>query len=410
MATEWEQLLRRLEREGRLRRRQFLRALLASGLTVAGASGLVACAGGQQATPTTAPAAGQTPAAASPTAAAGGELKVAGYDNPNKWKGKTLVFAGFGGAMQDAQRKAVLEPFARLTGATIVEDTTDIGKLKAMVDAGAVEWTVAQQGTFEGRVLGMQGYLEPIDYSVVDKTNFFEDVAGEFDVAVIYWSLILAYRTDKFGNNPPQGWKDFWDVQNFPGPRAMDKVDGPVGNLEFALMADGVPKDQVYQVLRTAEGVERAFKKLDEIKPHVTVWWEAGAQPAQLLTDGEVDMAQAWNGRIDAAQRQGAPIAIQWNEGLLRTDSFIIPKGVKEKELAMDFINFATRPEVQAELSKYIPYSPTNAKAFDLMTEELKARLPSAPAQKEKQLLADASFWLENLDRLTEQFNDWLTK
>lgn len=405
-STEWERVLERLERRGRWQRRHFLRLLVASGLSVATLGALASCRG-ESATPTAAP--GQTGATPAP-AEGEGLLTVPGYDDPNRWKGKTLVFAGFGGAMQDAQRKAVLEPFARLTGATIVEDTTDIGKLKAMVDAGAIEWTVAQQGTFEGRVLGRQGYLEPIDYTIVDKANFFEDVAGEFDVAVIYWSLILAYRTDKFGDNPPQGWADFWDVEKFPGPRAMDKVDGPVGNLEFALMADGVPKDQVYQVLRTAEGIERAFRKLDEIKPHVTVWWEAGAQPAQLLTDGEVDLAQAWNGRIDAAQRQGAPIAIQWNEGLLRTDSFIVPKGVKEKELAMDFINFATRPEVQAELSKYIPYSPTNAKAFDLLSEELKARLPSAPAQKEKQLLADAEFWLENLDALTERFNDWLTK
>ncbi len=408
VGREWESLLRELERRGRMKRRRFLRLLVASGLAVTSAGALAACGGGG-ATPTSAPA-GTTPAPGPTEAASGGLLSVPGYDDPNKWKGKTLVFAGFGGAMQDAQRKAILEPFSRLTGATIVEDTTDIGKLKAMVDAGAVEWTVAQQGTFEGRVLGKQGYLEPIDYSIVDRTNFFEDVAGEFDVAVIYWSLILAYRTDKFGDNPPQGWADFWNVEKFPGPRAMDKVDGPVGNLEFALLADGVPKDQVYQVLRTTEGVERAFRKLDEIKPHVTVWWEAGAQPAQLLTDGEVDLAQAWNGRIDAAQRQGAPIAIQWNEGLLRTDSFIVPKGVKEKELAMDFINFATRPEVQAELSKYIPYSPTNSKAFELLPEDLQARLPSAPAQKEKQLLADASFWLENLDRLTEQFNDWLTR
>ncbi|MCS7256055.1 MAG: polyamine ABC transporter substrate-binding protein [Thermomicrobium sp.] len=408
LGREWESLLRELERRGRMERRRFLRLLVASGLAVTSAGALAACGGGG-ATPTSAPA-GTTPTPGPTEAASEGLLSVPGYDDPNKWKGKTLVFAGFGGAMQDAQRKAILEPFSRLTGATIVEDTTDIGKLKAMVDAGAVEWTVAQQGTFEGRVLGKQGYLEPIDYSIVDRTNFFEDVAGEFDVAVIYWSLILAYRTDKFGDNPPQGWADFWDVEKFPGPRAMDKVDGPVGNLEFALLADGVPKDQVYQVLRTTEGVERAFRKLDEIKPHVTVWWEAGAQPAQLLTDGEVDLAQAWNGRIDAAQRQGAPIAIQWNEGLLRTDSFIVPKGVKEKELAMDFINFATRPEVQAELSKYIPYSPTNSKAFELLPEDLQARLPSAPAQKEKQLLADASFWLENLDRLTEQFNDWLTR
>ncbi len=402
----FETMLRRLELANRIRRRQFLQLMAAAGLGAVSLSALAACRR-QEATPAPGGAATPSPGAAT---GPGPEFKVAGYDDPNKWKGKRLVFAGFGGAMQDAQRVAVLEPFKRLTGAEIVEDSTDMGKLKAQVDAGNVEWTVAQQGTFESRVLAKQGYLEPIDYTVVNKADFLENVAGEFDVAIIFWSTILAYRTVEFGDKPPQGWKDYWDVEGFPGPRAADKVDGPVGNLEFALMADGVPKEQVYQVLRTPEGVDRAFASLDKIKPHVTVWWEAGAQPAQLLTDGEVVMTSAWNGRIDAAQRQGAPVAIQWNEGLLRTDSFIVPKGAKEKELAMDFINFATRPEVQAELAKQIPYSPTNAKGFDLLSEELKARLPSAPAQKSVQLEADNEFWLEALETLQERFDSWLTR
>ena len=407
MADErMELVLRRLELANRIRRRQFLRLMAAAGLGAVSLNALVAC---QQEEETPAPGGG---AATTPSPAAAGpgpEFTVAGYDDPNKWKGKTLVFAGFGGTMQDAQRAAVLEPFKRLTGAEIVEDSTDLGKLRAQVDAGNVEWTVAQQGTFEARLLGRQGYLEPIDYSIVDKADLLENVAGEFDVAVIFWSTILAYRTDEFGGKAPQGWKDYWDVEGFPGPRAADKVDGPIGNLEFALMADGVPKSEVYQVLRTPEGVDRAFASLDKIKPHVTVWWEAGAQPAQLLADGEVVMTSAWNGRIDAIQRQGAPVAIQWNEGLLRTDSFLVPKGAKEKELAMDFINFATRPEVQAELAKLIPYSPTNGKGFDLLSDDLKQRLPSAPAQKDVQIEADNEFWLDALEELQERFDNWLT-
>jgi len=393
--------VRRLEQASRWRRRQFLRLAAAVGLGAVSVAASLACRQ-EQATP--------APGAATPAPGAAGpgpDFTVAGYDDPNRWKGKTLVFAGFGGAMADAQRKALFEPFNRLTGAQIVEDSTSADKLKVQVDSGNVEWSVCQLGPIEAAVLGPK-YLEPIDYSIVDRSTFLENVAHEYDVGVIFWSTILAYRTDDFGDNPPQGWTDFWNVESFPGPRALDKF-GPWPNLEFALMADGLAMGEVYSSLRTAAGVDRAFASLDRIKPHdVVVWWEAGAQPAQLLTDGEVTMSSAWNGRIDAIQREGAPVAIQWNQGLLSMDSFMVPKGVRDRALAMDFINFATRPEPQAELAKLIPYSPTNSKAFDLLSEDLKKRLPSSPELKARQLLHDFEFWIEHLVELDERFTNWL--
>jgi putative spermidine/putrescine transport system substrate-binding protein len=398
---KFEATLRRLELASRIRRRQFLRLMAAAGLGAVSLGTLAAC---RQEPAAPAPGGAATPAEGA--AGPGPEFKVAGYDDPNKWKGKTLVFAGFGGAMADAQRKAIFEPFNRLTGAEIVEDSTSADKLKVQVDSGNVEWSVCQLGPIEAAVLGRK-YLEPIDYSIVDRSTLLEDVAHECDVGVIFWSTILAYRTDESGDKPPQGWTDFWNVDSFPGPRALDKF-GPWPNLEFALMADGVAMNEVYSLLRTADGIDRAFASLDRIKPHVAVWWEAGAQPAQLLTDGEVTMSSAWNGRIDAIQREGAPVAIQWNQGLLSMDSFMVPKGVKDKELAMDFINFATRPEPQAELAKLIPYSPTNSKAFDLLSQELKERLPSSPELKAKQLLHDFNFWIEHLVELDERFAAWL--
>jgi len=298
-------------------------------------------------------------------------------------------------------------PISQLTGCEIVEDSTDTGKLRAQVDSGNVEWSVAQIGTFQMLLLGRQGYLEDIDYNLVDKTGLFPGVAAQWGVAALYWSTILAYRMEAYGDRAPSGWKDFWDVDQFPGSRGLYKTV-PVPNVEFALIADGVPMSEVYEVLRSPGGVDRAFAALDRIKPHITVWWEAGAQPPQLLADGELDMCSAWNGRIDAAQREGAQIGIQWNEAQITTDSFVIPKGAPNADVAMDFINFVTRPEVQARMAMLIPYGPVHEKAFDFLGEEVSAKLPSSPELRQKQFERDLEFWLENQEAITERWNSWL--
>jgi len=335
-------------------------------------------------------------------------LSVAGYEpNPDKWKGRRIVVTDFGGAMRDVWRTVLYQPFTALTGCEVVEDTSDTGKLRTQVDSGNVEWSVAQIGTYQMLVLGRQGYLEEIDYSVVDQADLLPGVAAEWGVGALYWSTILAYRTATYGDRVPQGWKDFWDTDRFPGGRGLSKL-APTPNLEFALIADGVPKEQVYDVLASAGGVDRAFASLDRIKSSITVWWDAGAQPPQLLADGELDMCSAWNGRIDAAQREGAQIGIQWNEGNITTDSFVIPKGAPQREVAMDFINFATRPEVQARMAMLIPYGPVNSRSFDLLNPDLASRLPSSPELREKQFERKLDFWVEHLEKLTERWNSWL--
>jgi putative spermidine/putrescine transport system substrate-binding protein len=419
-------LLRALDRADRLGRRQFLRFMLAAGAGTLGVAGLAGCRAEEEmptapVAPATATAASAATTAATPvptaamtpaaTPAAAPEidvLSVAGYEpNPDKWKGRRIVITDFGGAMRDVWRTVAYQPFSQLTGAEIVEDSSDTGKLRAQVDSGNVEWSVSQIGTFQMLLLGRQGYLEEIDYSVVDKTDFLPGVAAQWGVAALYWSTILAYREETYGSNIPQGWKDFWDVERFPGARGLYKTV-PVPNVEFALIADGVPKDQVYQVLRSEGGIDRAFASLDRIKPHITVWWDAGAQPPQLLADGELDMCSAWNGRIDAVQREGAKIGIQWNEGQITTDSFVIPKGAPNRDVAMDFINFVTRPEVQARMAMLIPYGPVNQRSFSALSPELVSRLPSSPELHQKQFERDLDFWLEHQEAVTERWNSWL--
>jgi len=392
-------LMKLLDMRSQMRRRQFLRYMMAA---TASAVVLGACGDGSGSASSNG---GSGDTASSGSSDASDEVlvkEVAGYDNPEKWKGRKIVVTSWGGAYQDAQRKAIFEPFMRLTGCEIAEDTSDSGKLRAQVESGNVEWDVYDAGTEGVLNYGNHGLLEEIDYDIADTTDLYEDLLMPWGVGAIYYSTVLAYRTDKYsGDNIPQGWADFWDTEKFPGARSL--YNDPTTTLEFALLADGVDPDQLYP-----QDMDRAFKSLDRIKEAVTVWWDAGAQPAQLLTDGEVDMASAWNGRIDTVQQQGAKVAIQWNQGLLTADSWVVPKGSKNKDVAMDFINFATRPETTAALARLIPYGPVNKKAFDYLDEELARRLPSEPELKQSQIVTNFEWWEKNLDEATERFQSWI--
>ena len=190
------------------------------------------------------------------------------------------------------------------------------------------------------------------------------------------FSTVLAWNTKTYGDKGPQSWADFWDVKKFPGKRAYRK--GVAGALEPALMADGVPPDKVYEVLSTPAGIERAIKKIKELKPHIAVWWSSGAQHAQLMKDGEVDMVTGWNGRFDVVAKDGGKVAYTFNQALLDYDCYAIPKGAPNKDLAMKFLAEISKPQYQAEFTKYITYGPTNKKAYDLGT--IDAAYAQAPA------------------------------
>ena len=322
-------------------------------------------------------------------------------DVPDALKGSgEVVLASFGGAVLDAQLAAYIEPFQRLTGITVnVAEGPDPSKVKAMVDTGNVEWDVVQLGL--GDILNLEGYWEEIDYSLFDTANIDSALLRPESFAMVLFAEILAYRTDAFPE-PPQGWADFWDAERFPGMRTMPAaVQLPF--LEAAVIADGVPKDEVYPI-----DIDRAFASFDRIKPHVLTWWEAGAQPAQMLADNEVPLAVAFNGRIAPVTAAGAPVAIQWNEGLLAEDDWAIVKGAPHKENALKFCAFCTLPEPQATFSMLIPYGFVNNKAADLIPAEQLAQLPTAPELRPKLFLRDEVWWAQNRDAVVERWNEWI--
>ena len=321
---------------------------------------------------------------------------------------RDLTFTGWGGAMQESQRKLYLEPFSKSNGLKIVEDSWDggIGVLRTKAQGGP-QWDVVQVEADEV-VLGCEeGILEPLDWAALGgKDKFLPAAVHECAVGAIVWATVLAYDGAKLGANGPKSWSDFFDTTKFPGKRALRK--GPRAALEFALMADGVPVDQVYAELKKPGGVDRGFKKLDAIKKDL-IFWEAGAQPPQLLASGEVVMTSAYNGRITAANKADKKeFKIAWPAGFVyQIDSWVVLKGSPHKAEAMKLVNFLTRPENQAKLPELIPYGPTHVDGAKLVPAAYAGDIPTAPANLSHGLFFDRNFWVDNVEKLTERFNAW---
>jgi putative spermidine/putrescine transport system substrate-binding protein len=325
-------------------------------------------------------------------------------------KADDLTITSWGGAYQDSQRKAYYEPYAK-AGNKITEEeyNGEIAKIRAMVEAKNITWDVVDVDTQTALAACAEGILETIDWSKLglDRSKFIGGDLQDCAVPTIVYATVYAYDTTKL-NPGPTTIADLFDLQKFPGKRALQK--NPFVNLEWALIADGVPQADVYKVLNTPEGVDRAFKKLDTIKSEV-VWWEAGAQPPQLLADGQVVMASAWNGRIfNAVKKDSKPFKIVWDQQGLDWDWWAIPKGTPRLDGAYKFVAFASSPEPQADQTNYISYGPANTEAVPNINPDVLKDLPTAPDNMKTALIVDPQFWADKGEELRERFNAWLAQ
>lgn len=315
-----------------------------------------------------------------------------------------IVYAGYGGTYQDAVREGALVPLAKEMGIEIREETiSSIADVKAQVEAGKVVISISEQNVNDCLVGAQQNLWEPLDYSIVNTEGIDPSlVKKDWVGGLTYWSTVLAYNTDVFKDKQPKSWADFWDVENFPGSRAM--YNSPYHNLEIALLADGVEPDKLYPI-----DIERAIKKLNEIKPHITVWYTTGAQATQLLTDGEIDMMPFWNGRVSKVIDDGAPVGLTFNQGIMAADCTVVPRGAPNKELAMKVLSRLLAADLQAAIPQYINYGPINVKAFDdgKISPELAAKLPSSPENAKVQVLVNDEWWgdLGNAEKTQEAWN-----
>ncbi|MFN6925638.1 MAG: ABC transporter substrate-binding protein [Tabrizicola sp.] len=334
-----------------------------------------------------------------------------------------VTVMSWGGAYGEAQNEAHVKPWSAATGnaAIMVDSDNPAPAIKAMVEAGNVTVDVASVEYADAIRLCDEGILEPIDAASLppapDGTPATEDflpgAITECGVSTDIWSNVFAYDTTKFPEGPKTA-ADFFDLEKFPGKRGLRK--GAKAVLEFALLGDGVPAAEVYDLLRTPEGVDRAFAKLDTIKSQV-VWWEAGSQAPQLLADGEVAMTTAYNGRIFAAVvNEGKPFQIVWDGQIYENEMYVVPKGAPNKDLAMDFIRYATSTEGLRAQAQHISYGPARRSSMkeELIFKDGKTvmapHLPTAPENMGNALETSADFWVDYDAELNERFQAWLTR
>jgi len=323
----------------------------------------------------------------------------------------TVTVASWGGSYQNAQSLALFQPAAKAMGITVKEETYGgMSDVRLKVKAGAVGWDLVSSGSGSAARAAAEGLLEKIDFNVVDVSDFYPGLYTDHCIGSDVFSTVMAYNTATYGDKGPQNWADFWDVKKFPGKRAYrNKI---AGALEPALMADGVAPEDVYKVLDSEEGIKRAIDKIRELKPHIAVWWKSGAQHAQLMKDGEVDMTTGWNGRFDVARKDGAKVAYTFNQALLDYDCFAIPKGAPNKDLAMKFLAEMSKPEIQANLPEHITYGPTNKKAYEIgkIDEAMARAMPSHPDNAKLQLPINLAWYAKWEQKAAAMYQDMLTE
>lgn len=327
------------------------------------------------------------------------------------WASDQLVVVGWGGAWQDAYRKAVFEPFMAETGIQIVEDEFggEYAKLTAQVDSGKITWDLA---SFESPQLVQgcdEGSFAPLDWDRLGgRANQLDYAVHDCGIASDIWAAVMAYDAQKFPDGP-RSWADFWDVERWPGKRGGYK-DARV-MVELALVADGVPQEEIYRVLAAPEGMDRAFRKLDELKPHL-LWSESPADGMQRLLAGDVVMNVNFSARVtDAASENDRDLVIVWPAGFwIGTDYWVQIADGPNPEAAEKFLEFYARPGTQAELAKHLPYGVPSKAAYDLMTPEVKAKLPTAPERAKWMTSYSDGFWLDRQAAIDERFNAWAAR
>ncbi|WP_424943936.1 extracellular solute-binding protein [Aliiroseovarius crassostreae] len=340
-----------------------------------------------------------------------------------------LTLVSWGGAYQDSQQKAYVEPYlAANPGVTVTWDSSSaeaVAKLRAMDEAGNVTWDLVDAVASDSMRLCDEGLAEELDHNAVlaaapDGTpatdDFGELIVSDCFVPQIVYSTTFGYRTDMVGDTPPTDVCAIFDTATYPGKRSLQKR--PIDNMEWALYCDGVAKDEIYDVLGTDEGVDRAFAKLDTIKSDV-VWWTAGAETPQLLADGEVVFGSTFNGRLfSAIAEQNQPIGMLWDMQSFDLDGWILPANLPadRKARALDFLKFATDTQRLADQAAYISYGPARKSSAPLVGKhaelgiDMAPHMPTDPDNSGNIHVYDYEWWADNRDDLNAKFEAWLAK
>jgi putative spermidine/putrescine transport system substrate-binding protein len=343
-----------------------------------------------------------TPSSAASPGAGGSAATTSDACNPPKQEGVTLTFVSFGGAYQEAQRKAWLEPYTAATGVQFQEDEgSSNATIKTQVESGQVTWDVVDVGNDFG-LEANSALLEELDYTLIPEAEVNKALGpSKWRVPDITYGVVLAYNTDKTAGKVPEGWADYFDTTKFPGKRGVwDYSEG--GIFEIALLADGVKPADLYPL-----DLPRATKKLDTIKDDL-VLWKTGADSQSLIGSGEVALTLIWNGRgWSAKNTDKKPVEMQWNQQIVTADYLVVPKGTPNKDAAMKFIAYTICAANNAKPSQYIPYGPTNINAKPAPDKVADLSVSNAD---ENSAYFDDEWLVNNFDAVDAAYKEWKSR
>jgi putative spermidine/putrescine transport system substrate-binding protein len=336
---------------------------------------------------------------------------------PSKAASNDLTIASFGGAYTRSQILAYIDPYREETKrwVEVLDYDGGIDELEDQVIALNVKWDVVDMTASDALRACDEGLLEPLDGlplppapdGLPAKDDFLPYSLLPCAIGQNIWATVVAYDTDAYrGLAAPSKLADFFDIERFPGSRGLRK--SPMVNLEWALLADGAAPEEVYPLLETDAGVERALAVLDHIRPSI-VWWTMGEEPLRLVQERRVAMSSAWSGRVFFRNtvRHG-DFGIMWDGNVWEREYWVVPKGAPNVEAAKEFISFASLPARQAAQANQIAYSPTRRSAIGMVDDAVRGYFPTAPENAERGFASDPNWWAQNAERLEAAFFEWV--
>ncbi|MBV7696271.1 ABC transporter substrate-binding protein [Streptomyces sp. TRM70350] len=322
-----------------------------------------------------------------------------------KGDGKTVIVRDSGGTFGAALQKAIYTPFTQETGITVKVLNLDDAPLLAQIKQGRPQCDLINNSMMSHAKYVNQDALEKLDLDRVKSlksAKIPENQITDHAIGNSFYGQCMAYRTDAFGGKKPESWADFWDTKAFQGSRSMCNPDADLPELEFALLADGVPMDKLYPL-----DVDRAFKVLTRLRSDIKKFWDSGPLPGVLLSRQEVTMSTVWDGRIADLQKQGVPVARQLNGMRRQFQGYAIAKGAANADNAYQLMDFSLRPEIQANLAKVFPSNPSSPVAYAKLTEDERNALAGAPQYYDKGFDTDLDWWLKNESAVTKRWLEW---
>ncbi|MGW0842702.1 extracellular solute-binding protein [Streptomyces sp. NPDC002787] len=322
-----------------------------------------------------------------------------------KGGGKKVVVRDSGGAFGEALQKAVYTPFAQESGISVQVTNLQGTQMLAQIKQGRPQFDLINNSMMDHAKFVAQDALETLDRDRVKSlksAKIPENQITDHSIASSFYAQCMAYRTDAFGGKTPQSWADFWDTKAFQGSRSMCNPDADLPELEFALLADGVPMDKLYPL-----DVDRAFKVLTRLRGDIKKFWDSGPLPGVLLSRQEVTMSTVWHGRLADLLKQGVPVAAQLNGARRQFQGFGIAKGAANADAAYQLMDYSLRPEVQARLAEAYPSNPASPVAYKKLTDEVRSTLAGAPKYYDKGFDTDIDWWLKNEAAVTKRWLEW---